>query len=116
MRQTTYAPGFAYLDRQTVRGAMWELAQQTTALNELLRPEEAPDEAARAEILERLTAMEGIVARIDTEGQATNHPMIAGSIGALRRDVAAARRGAAAEPPDYFLAGSVAGACLYCHR
>ena len=34
----------------------------------------------------------------------------------LADDLRAARTAAEHDPPNYFLAGSVSGACLYCHR
>jgi len=38
------------------------------------------------------------------------------SHGAFRRDIEMARLAAERDPPNYFLAGSVAGSCSYCHE
>lgn len=45
----------------------------------------------------------------------SDHPMLWSRIGLFYDDIRAARRMASAVPPSYVLAGTVSGACVYCH-
>jgi hypothetical protein len=45
----------------------------------------------------------------------SNHPKVARNVGRFRKDLANAQRAVQVDPPSYYLAGSVSGACMHCH-
>jgi hypothetical protein len=116
IRRFTYPPDFKYLERSEVKSAMGALARDVRALKRLLAGTETLDADQRAEVARLLRAMEATAAELDPKGRRTNHPVIDQNIGAFRRDIEMARLAAERDPPNYFLAGSVAGSCSYCHE
>jgi hypothetical protein len=92
------------------------VAEGARAIDRILRQGEGePTPEQQAEIVAALRTMETAAAEIDPAGRQTNHPVIDRNIEAFRHDLAAARLAAERRPPNYFLAGSVAGSCRYCH-
>jgi hypothetical protein len=116
VRSATYPPGFHYLTAAKLETAMGRLARDATALNALLRREGDPAEAERAEVVRLLAQMEATTGTLDVDGATSNHPMLSRHLASFRRDLERAQRAAEAKPPNYFLAGSVTGACLACHE
>lgn len=128
VRQHTYAPSFRYLEDEQLRSSMGRLAHDVIELDRVLRgtptrddagwsgvepgPRDVPESDRIVSILDRMKAT---AAGIEAPALATNHPELGEGIDAFRRDLSAARQSAALDPPRYFLAGSIAGACLYCH-
>jgi hypothetical protein len=100
--------------KKEVDSAMWTLAGDAIAVNDLLRSSDAVDPDSRSKIVEHLDRMLAASQRLDMAGR-TNHPLIDANIQHFVKDLELARTQAAADPPNYFLAGSVAGACFYCH-
>ncbi len=47
---------------------------------------------------------------------ASNHPMFDRYLEDLRYRLASAKRAVEYTPPDYFLVGTITGACLSCHQ
>jgi hypothetical protein len=116
IRSVTYPPDFRYLEEHDVSSAMWKLARDVRALKGLLgSPNELTPEA-HDEVVRLLRDMESTAARLDPGGRRSNHPRIDRNIDAFRRDLSMARQAAERDPPNYFLAGNVAGSCSYCHE
>ena len=114
VRQYTYPPGFHYISNEQLRSTMWRLAYHSRELRELLKsPEEAVSH--RAELLNELGMMEQAVVDLNRSGWPTNHPLIDANRSSFLRDIRMAREGISREPPNFLLAGSVSGACSYCH-
>lgn len=113
LRQVTYGRDFHYLEKQEVRTAMDRIAKEVVALEALLRAD-AP--APQPQVLLHLDAMIAAAAELEAPGRAGNHPILDANLPTFRRDLNAARSSAAKDPPNYYLAGSVAGACQYCHH
>ena len=114
VRQYTYPPEFHYLERDEVRAAMRQLAFHSRELNQLIQSAEGP-QAQRSEIIIHLKAMEEAAEKLGQSGWPTNHPMIDMNLSSLRRDIKFAREAMEREPPNALLAGTVTGACFYCH-
>jgi len=115
-RHTTYAPDFHYYKEQDIKTGMHALASDVRELQVLLR-EPADDPALeQAEVLRLLDDISRVLAELDVPASGSNHPNFSENIEAFRSDVAEARAAASREPPSYFLAGTVAGSCVYCHR
>lgn len=117
VRKLTYAPDLRYLAGRQVTEIMQVLAKASVELDALLRDEPPVPETTdvKAEVIRLLMEMEKAASDLDA-GPTTNHPVLDENLGLFRQDLAAAREAAEVDPPNYFLAGSVAGSCLlYCH-
>jgi hypothetical protein len=116
IRAHTYPPDFSYVSEDELRSSMWVLGRDTLELRRVLADRCISEETRRTRVELLLGAMEGTVQQIGPTQWSTNHPELKSALEALESDVHAAREGVKHDPPTYFLAGSVSGACLYCHR
>jgi hypothetical protein len=116
LRGYTYPPDFRYISPSELSGAMGQLAVGVERLDRLLRHGGVGGEALQAEVVQELGDLAHIAAGLSAGGMGTNHPWLNNNLGAFRRDLDLARRGATHDPPNYYLAGSIAGACGYCHQ
>lgn len=114
VREHTYPPDFEYLDKKPLKSKMWVLAKAVTEVNEVLRKDHI-DAAGRAEVIAALERMVTVASELERPGQRTNHPVVDANLTAFQQDVVIALKAAQADPPNYFLVGSVAGSCAYCH-
>jgi len=115
LRRTTYPPSFRYIPESELRSAMWLLGHQSLELRRLLRGESESGRDPRSQIVLLLADMEQTVQQLGPDPWSSNHPQVGEGLKALADDLRAARTSAEHDPPNYFLAGSVSGACLYCH-
>jgi len=115
LRRHTYPPNFKYIERGQLKSAMWQLAQYVHELDQVMRQPATDGDARRREVVRLLTAMQAATKDLETEGRPSNHPVISDHLAGFRRDLALARAGVQADPPNYYLVGSVSGACLVCH-
>jgi hypothetical protein len=116
VREYTYPRDFEYLTEGEIHSAMGQLAVHVRALDALLAEGETRGGAQRDEVVELLRAMEQDTRVLGSGDVRSNHPMLDEGIDAFRERVASARREAQADPPSYYLAGTVSGACRYCHH
>ena len=116
IRRVTYPPDFRYLEQHDVTSAMWRLARDVRALKGLLGGADGLSPESHREVIRLLHDMEATAGEIDPKGRRSTHPRIDRNIEAFRRDLAMARQAAERDPPNYFLAGNVAGSCSYCHE
>lgn len=114
VRQYTYPLGFHYISDEQLRSTMWRLAYHSRELNQLLRST-GTIESNRKEILEHLGAMEQAATELNRTGWPSNHPLIDENRSNFLRDIKMAGDAIRREPPNFVLAGSVTGACVYCH-
>lgn len=103
------------LSKDDLHTAMWELAGRTHEINRILRTADATSAADRDLVVKLLDEMLMVSERLGTDSARAGHPVLSRNIDGFRADVRLARNGAAANPPNYFLAGSIAGACANCH-
>jgi hypothetical protein len=115
LRRHTYPPDFKYIERTEIRSAMWQLASDVSQVDDLMRRPEPMDETRRAQIAQLLSAMDDSARALATGGRPTNHPLIEENLDGFRRALATARASVASGRPNYYLVGSVSGACLACH-
>lgn len=94
---------------------MWQIARDVHELDRSLRVGPDAPPPARDHILDLLASIDEASATLQSRGWPSNHPEIDANIATFRRDVAAAYQAAMHEPPRYYLAGALSGACLYCH-
>jgi len=113
IRAHTYPAGFEYITRKDVKTVMAELARVAGELDATLSTS-APVDPARVLLI--LDQLDRAADSIDAGGVSTNHPMLGANMARFRFNLQSARAGAAAAPPNYYLAGSVIGSCRYCHQ
>lgn len=114
VRKITYPPDFKYMPEASVRTTMWHLAEQSQRLQAELR-QGSDNNERRLAVVRILGEMEKVLSAVDPTGARTNHPMLDNGFDQFRADLEQARQAAEHDPPNYFLAGSVAGSCQYCH-
>jgi hypothetical protein len=114
LRKHTYPPNFQYITDEQLRSTMWRLAFHSREVRARI---DAGEQAAdhRAEILSHLEGMERAAADLNRSGWPTNHPLIDANHANLLRDIRMAQAAIQRDPPSFLLAGTVAGACAYCH-
>ena len=78
----------------------------------------SPEKTAvnRPEVLQHLRAMEQVMIDLNRTGWPTNHPMVDANRPSFLQDIRTAQDAVSRDPPNFFLAGAVSGACAYCHR
>lgn len=109
LRAYTYPKSFEYVDKAELRTSMHTLASDMLKLDALLRQEAPKDRRERAVAL--LTDLQQTVAGLSGGTSMSNHPGLHAHLAQFERDVGEARAALLKEAPDYFLAGSVVGAC-----
>ena len=118
VRKITYPSDFSYVTKDQVSSTMHTMGRELRALNTALRErdENTDPKALQAEVLTRLAEIDRAAQSLESQTSwQSNHPNMKRNLSRLRTDVRDARRAAQKDPPSYFLAGSVSGACLYCH-
>jgi hypothetical protein len=116
VREYTYPRDFEYLGEGEIHSVMGQLAVNVRALDALLAEGAPPSGAQRERVVELLRAMEQVARALGSDEVRSNHAKLDLGSDAFRERLAAARRAAQRDPPDYYLAGSVSGACRYCHH
>lgn len=114
VRQYTYPPTFHYISNEQLRSTMWRLAYHSRELRELITDPEKPA-AHREEILSHLEVMERAAVDLNRTGWPSNHPLIDANRINLLRDIQNAQAAVRRDPPNFFLASAVSGACFYYH-
>jgi hypothetical protein len=115
LREHTYPPSFKYIPEERLRSTMWNLAYHVAQLDQRMRDPKVGGESLQLEVIRELDEIQRAAAGLGHGDRPSNHPQVSRNIDAFRDDLYAARRAAAAQPPNYFLAGSIAGACTNCH-
>jgi hypothetical protein len=115
VRRATYPAQFHYLTRPSIQSAMWKLADRVVIVEARLRVAPPLDDAGRAEIVRLLVEMEAAGGELASGGLQSNHPEIDANLDRFRAELKQARVAAEQTPPNYFLAGSITGACMLCH-
>jgi hypothetical protein len=116
VREYTYPRDFEYLTEGEIHSVMGQFALHVRKLDVLLAEGEERGAVQREQVVELLRAMEQLASTLGSGEVRSNHPMLDEGIDAFRGRLAAARGAAEREPPNYYLAGTVSGACVYCHH
>lgn len=108
-----YPLGFEYMSRNKIRGDMWSIAAIVQRLDHRLRTTTASVD--RENVIADLRALEAAIVELEPSGRSVNHPILDHNLPAFSSAVRAAREAAEHDPPNYYLAGAVAGGCSNCH-
>jgi hypothetical protein len=102
-------------EMETLHGSMREMANRVQKIDAMLRGVEPKTPEERRDVVRLLHEVEVIANQLSAENVRSVHPKIAHNIDAFRDDIQRARIYAEADPPNYYLAGTLAGACANCH-
>lgn len=114
-RRHTYAPDFNYITDAQLQGAMWQLAAGTSRLDEILASGSPVSFEERRSVIQILQSMQAAADSLGPEGWPSNHPRITEHLPRFQEQLARAVRNVQLEPPSYYLAGTISGACHACH-
>jgi hypothetical protein len=118
VREHTYPPTFRYFTQAELTTTMLQLADLVSQIDRAMQGPPLDDSAAEArrEQVDRLLGdMQRVTRLLGPGGWPSNHPVIGPNVEKFRLDLTAARRALRFDPPSYYLAGSISGACLHCH-
>lgn len=92
---------------------MRELAGKVGELDSILRSVRPLEPFDQDRVAVLLGEIDALAAGLETLPPGTHPPL--SNLARLRADVRRAREAVAGENPDYYFAGAVSGACVYCH-
>ena len=116
VRKLTYPGDITYIDRSTITGAMRQMADAVSRLENTIRGASTPTAIDQQTVVNELRTLETLGASLHaTRGYSTD-PVLDKHMEAFLDDVSLAREQAEMRPPNYFLAGHIAGSCAACHK
>ena len=116
IRQATYPPDFNYVSGEELRDSMSNLGYLMQRLDEILEPAESGQPVQQQEVIAVLGNIERIGTNLRAGEAGSNHPFLEDHMSDFVVNVGRARIQAMGNPPEYYLAGRVAGGCVNCHR
>lgn len=116
VRKVTYPPDFKYVTTEELRSNMQRLAYQLQLLDEALADRDSDNAVQQGRIVETLRNIERIGSNLQAGRGGANHPFLEDMMPEFVTTVGQARLAADQNPPSYYWAGRVSGACLNCHK
>ncbi len=128
IRLLTYPAEFTYLDENTTKGVMHDMAISLSTLDQLVQQAADDADADRYQplILAQLQNIETLATSVSSHSPAkslegddrpmTNHLLIDEHIDDFIGQIMKAKLQTEAEPPNYYGAGQLTGSCNACHR
>lgn len=116
LRAATTPPDFKQIARSEIDDAMHVMAAEIHALDAALRDASLEQADRQQRVVAALDVIAAQARNLRPPGAEVSHAMLQQKLPAFIREVESARSAAAATPPQYFLAGSVSGSCMACHR
>ncbi len=116
VRKLTYPGDITYIDRSQVTGAMRQMADAVARLERAIREAPSADRVDQAAVVGDLKTLEALASSLRAKKGYTTDPVLDKHMSSFLDDVALAREQAEQQPPNYFLAGHIAGSCAACHR
>lgn len=113
-------PAFDYASGAELRTQMHRLAFELQQLDMAMLAEtsemDATDSGTQDEIVSHLRDIERIGNELRDGDMSTSHTFLRNDMGNFLTTVSRARRAAEDNPPSYYMAGRVSGACVNCHE
>lgn len=114
--QIASPPPFDYADGEELRTHMHQLAFELQRLDTVLMLESSGGFVTQEEVVENLRNIERIGEYLRDGDMSTRHGFLRDDMSNFIFTVSRARMGAEDNPPRFYAAGRVSGACLNCHR
>jgi len=113
---SNYPEDFVYLNPAKVKSKMGRLSLNLQRINNILEDRLVVSTTDRQQIITALADMEAVVRELGASApQKTNHLVIDQHLDSFKQDVRSARAAVEKDPPNYYLAGQLAGSCQACH-
>ena len=109
-------PALAEIPESETRSLMALLAPHLVEIDTILAGGLPLEPGERQALWEHLDAMTRLLDDLPEGHLDPYHPQFGWRLGTLRRDLALARTAVGAEPPEYYLVGTITGSCTYCHE
>ena len=109
-------PAFDYADGAQLRSQMHQLAFQLQQLDMTLAADRERDRNSRDEVINHLRNIERIGNDLREGDMSRNHIFLRNDMATFLSTVNRARMSAENNPPNYYMAGRVSGACVNCHQ
>ncbi|MCB0421325.1 MAG: hypothetical protein KDD61_10025 [Bdellovibrionales bacterium] len=116
MRKVTYPPNFVYIEKSDVKNTMSVFAENIFEIDRVLQGAKSDKEIDRSRIIAAMDSILSAASHLDQEKTETNHRVIDHNLDIFRQSVQQARQMAQKTPPNYYLAGQLAGQCMACHK
>jgi len=115
--QIASPPPFDYADGEELRSSMHRLAFELQQLDlSLMVADMDQDPSERGQVVARLDNIQRIGEDLIAGDFSTNHVFLSSDMSRFLSTVNRARMSAENNPPNYYQAGRVSGACVNCHR
>ncbi len=116
IRKVTYPRDFVYLEQKEIDSEMLRLSLYIREMNAILGGKDYISSEDQSRIVEVLWLINATTDALGAGSVDTNHLVIDDHIDQFKSDVIAAISAAKAKPPNYFIAGQLAGSCVACHQ
>lgn len=114
--QIASPPPFDYADGAELRSQMHQLAFGLQQLDMALVSATERDRNSQDEIVNQLSSIARIGNDLREGDMSTNHIFLRNDMANFLSAVNRARMSAQSNPPNYYMAGRVSGACVNCHQ
>lgn len=114
--QIASPPPFDFIDGEDLRSRMHQLAFELQRLDVALMTGESGDTFEQQQIVQTLQNIERIASLIRENELSVRHTFLSDDMAGFISTVSRARKSAESNPPQFYMAGRVSGACVNCHR
>ena len=112
---TANPPVLNRIPRERIQSSMWALAAEVDALDRLLNESEGGNSVSRHEVDATLERMKIAARSIDQPRRTSQHPVLNRYLPRFIERLEHAQRATRRDPPNYYMASTIPGACLICH-
>jgi len=103
-------PRYNVVPKGRLHSLMWQMQGGVDKLNAAMKG--TPEQRKVIAVLSRI---ESIAKQLTNTRIKSQHTLLRGNAGAFHTAVLTALKAAAANPPNYYAAGQISGACIHCH-
>lgn len=114
--QIASPPRFDYADGEELRSGMHQLAFELQRLDTVLMQELSGDVVTKEMVEDVLDNIERIASQLRDGDMTTRHSFLRNDMENFLNTIYFAQMGMEANPPRFYQAGRVSGACINCHR
>ena len=107
---------FDYVDGRELRAGMHLLAFELQQLDAALAGEDDANQNFKQQVVSSLRDIERIGGDLQTRDLSSTHTFLKDDMARFLSGVSRARSDAERNPPRYYSAGRISGACVNCHR
>jgi hypothetical protein len=116
MRASPAPPrALAEIPSEQIQTVMGQLATHLDAIDRTLQEAPSPGIREREQLVHEIDRMLRLVEGLGPDARDPLHPRFAWRMSTLYDDLKLARTSVRANPPEYYVVGTLVGSCTYCH-